>query len=167
MLQTYSFLHRDCLLLPLQATPPTICCSYAVIFLSLLLLLFIFTFFLSCFTYSIFFLLFCDTCRPPLAPALSVAPCCLLYPATPLPLLQPNVERGNLVASVVCAAFTPTVCRTLKVKKDHSPACGHWAEPQPDPESPSGPVTLPTVGEEHLLFLFSYCSSSSFWRRVV
>lgn len=118
-------LHRDRLLLPLQALPPLICCCcyfFTIIIIIVIIIYFSLSFFLH-FLCVFFVSLFCDTCRVARSCALC-RPLLSSLPRHPLPLLQPNVERGNLVGSVVCAAFTPTVCRTLKVKKDHSAACG-------------------------------------------
>lgn len=59
---------------------------------------------------------------------------------------QPSVKRGNLIASVAFAAFTPTVCTALKVKSLQWWACARQADhrrPHPDPTHCRGGARCP------------------------
>lgn len=58
--------------------------------------------------------------------------------------MQPNVKRGNSIVSVVFAAFTPTVCTTLKVKLLQWWTCDRQVDHDPT-------LTPPTAGMDHLV----------------
>lgn len=106
MLQTQFPFHCAHWLLPLppQTTPlfygqsPKNCC-----------------YFYTCLSFLPFFCLFLRSIQmssPPCTPSFLLFFCRSL-----LSLFQPNVERGNLTVSLACAAFTPTVCTSQKVKQ--------------------------------------------------
>lgn len=158
MLQTSSFPHCDCLLVPLQSTHLHPSAAATLLFFCH----YYYYFFLHLFCLLCLSSVTCITAPPPLAPALCVTP----------PPLSSLPRRSPAPTAAKRRAWKLSRVSSLRSIYANSLQNSEGKGPQPPPVASEripnltqnllyGPVTLTRWGEEPLLFLCSSSSSSS------